>query len=102
MFLYFVFVVIVEAFMQIRLIKKHKDKTITHMVHKVLTWFGQPCPVMKKSKNIAKISIILNIRGGRNEIGHRLSIRGFSAKNRKYRQYITDILLKTQNFVEKS
>ena len=61
MFPYFVFVVIVEAFMQIRLIKKHKDKTITHMVHKVLTWFDKPCPMMKKSKNITKISIIFQI-----------------------------------------
>ncbi|KAJ9703208.1 hypothetical protein PVL29_004835 [Vitis rotundifolia] len=25
------------------LIQEHKDKTITHTVHEVLTWFGQPC-----------------------------------------------------------
>ena len=37
------FVVIAEAFMQTSLIQEHKDKTITHMVHEVLMWFGQPC-----------------------------------------------------------
>ena len=25
------------------LVQEHKDKTIIHMVHKVLTLFGQPC-----------------------------------------------------------
>ena len=32
-----IFVVTVEAFMQTRLIQEYKDKTITHIVHEVLT-----------------------------------------------------------------
>ena len=32
-----------KALMPTMLVQEHKDKTITHMVHEVLTWFGQPC-----------------------------------------------------------
>ena len=32
-----------KALMPTMLVQKHKDKTITHMVREVLTWFGQPC-----------------------------------------------------------
>ena len=34
-------VVPVEALMQTMLIQEQKDKTITHTVHEVLTWFNQ-------------------------------------------------------------
>ena len=36
-------VVLAKALMPTMLVQKHKDKTITHTVHEVLTWFGQPC-----------------------------------------------------------
>ena len=32
-----------EALMETMLVHENKDKTITHMVHKVLMWFDQPC-----------------------------------------------------------
>ena len=35
-------VVTVKALMLTMLVQEHKDKTITHTVHKVLTWFCQP------------------------------------------------------------
>ena len=33
----------VKALMPTMLVQEHKDKTITHTVHEVLMWFGQPC-----------------------------------------------------------
>ena len=32
-----------KALMPTMLVQEHKDKTITHTVHEVLAWFGQPC-----------------------------------------------------------
>ena len=32
-----------KALMSTMLVQEHKDKTITHTVYEVLTWFGQPC-----------------------------------------------------------
>ena len=32
-----------KALMPIMLVQEYKDKTIIHMVHEVLMWFGQPC-----------------------------------------------------------
>ena len=32
-----------KALMPTMLVQEHEDKTITHTVHEVLTWFGQPC-----------------------------------------------------------
>ena len=32
-----------KALMPTMLVQEHQDKTITHTVHEVLTWFGQPC-----------------------------------------------------------
>ena len=32
-----------KALMPTMLVQEHKDKTITHTVHEVLTWFDQPC-----------------------------------------------------------
>ena len=32
-----------KTLMPTMLVQEHKDKTITHMVHEVLTWFDQPC-----------------------------------------------------------
>ena len=32
-----------KALMPTILVQEHKDKTITHMVHEVLTWLGQSC-----------------------------------------------------------
>ena len=40
-----------KALMPIMLVQEHKDKTITHMVHEVLTWFGQPCLRPRKREN---------------------------------------------------
>ena len=44
-------VVPAKALMPTMLVQEHKDKTITHMVHEVLTWFGQPClrPQMREN-----------------------------------------------------
>ena len=36
-------VVPAKALMPTMLVQEHKDKTITHTVHEILTWFGQPC-----------------------------------------------------------
>ena len=36
-------VVPAKALMPTMLVQEHKDKTITHTVHEVLTWFNQPC-----------------------------------------------------------
>ena len=36
-------VVPAKALMPTMLVQEHRDKTITHTVHEVLTWFGQPC-----------------------------------------------------------
>ena len=33
----------VKALMPTMLVQEYKDKTITHTVHEVLKWFGQPC-----------------------------------------------------------
>ena len=32
-----------KALIPTMLVQEHQDKTITHTVHEVLTWFGQPC-----------------------------------------------------------
>ena len=47
------FVVPAEALMPTMLVQEHKDKTITHTVHEVLTWFGQPClrPRMRENNS---------------------------------------------------
>ena len=37
------FVVPTKALMPTMLVQEHKDKTISHTVHEVLTWFDQPC-----------------------------------------------------------
>ena len=41
----------VKALMSTILVQEYKDKTITHTVHEVLTWFGQPClrPQMREN-----------------------------------------------------
>ena len=46
-------VVPAKALMPTMLVQEHKDKTITHMVHEVLTWFGQPClrPRMRENNS---------------------------------------------------
>ena len=36
-------VVPAKALMPTMLVQEHKDKTITHTIHEVLTWFSQPC-----------------------------------------------------------
>ena len=33
------------------LVQEHKDKTITHMVYEVLTWFGQSCLRLRMKEN---------------------------------------------------
>ena len=40
-----------KALMPTILVQEYKDKTITHMVHGVLTWFDQPClrPQMREN-----------------------------------------------------
>ena len=45
-------VVPTKALMPTMLVQ-HKDKTITHTVHEVLTWFGQPClrPRMRENNS---------------------------------------------------
>ena len=40
--LYLGFVMPAKALMPTMLVQEHKDKTNTHTVHDVLTWFGQP------------------------------------------------------------
>ena len=40
-----------KALMPTMLVQKHKDKTITHMVHDVLMWFGQPCLCARMREN---------------------------------------------------
>ena len=42
------------------LVQEHKDKTTTHMVHKVLTWFGQPCvrPRMRDNDSTIQYKIL--------------------------------------------
>ena len=46
-------VVPAKALMPTMLVQEHKDKTITHTVHEVLTWFGQPClrPWMRENNS---------------------------------------------------
>ena len=46
-------VVPAEALMLTMLVQEHKDKTITHTVHEVLTWFDQPClrPRMRENNS---------------------------------------------------
>ena len=46
-------VVPAEALMPTMLVQEHKDKTITHTVHEVLAWFGQPClrPRMRENNS---------------------------------------------------
>ena len=48
-------VVPAKALMPTMLVKKHKDKTITHTVHEVLTWFGQPCLHLRMRENNSTI-----------------------------------------------
>ena len=45
-------VVPTKALMPTMLVQ-HKDKTITHTVYEVLTWFGQPClrPRMRENNS---------------------------------------------------
>ena len=40
--------------MSTMLVQEHKDKTIIHTVHEVLTWFDQPClrPQMRENDYI--------------------------------------------------
>ena len=42
-----------EALMPTMLVQEHKDKTITHTVHEILTWFDQPClrPRMRENNS---------------------------------------------------
>ena len=69
-FLTLSFFVIVEAFMQIKLIKKHKDKTITNGIR----GFNMVWPTIPSDEKIQKhrqnINDILDIEGGWNEIDH--------------------------------
>ena len=46
-------VVPAKALMPTMLVQEHKDKTITHTVHEVLTWFGQLClrPRMRENNS---------------------------------------------------
>ena len=46
-------VVPTKALMPTMLAQEHKDKTITHTLHEVLTWFGQPClrPRMRENNS---------------------------------------------------
>ena len=46
-------VVPAKALMPTMLVQEHKDKRITHTVHEVLTWFGQPClrPRMRENNS---------------------------------------------------
>ena len=64
MFSHFIFFVTVEAFMQIKLIKKHKDKTITNGTQ----GFNVVWPTIPSDEKIQKhrqnINDILDIEGG--------------------------------------
>ena len=46
-------VVPAKALMPTMLVQEHKDKTITHTIHEVLTWFDQPClrPRMRENNS---------------------------------------------------
>ena len=49
-----------KALIPTMLVQEHKDKTTTHMVHKVLTWFGQPCvrPRMRDNDSTIQYKIL--------------------------------------------
>ena len=51
---------LVEALMQTMLIQEQKDKTITHTIHEVLTWFSQQClcPQMKENHSTIQQRIL--------------------------------------------
>ena len=38
-----IFEVPTKALMSTMFVQEHKDKTITHTIHEVLTWFNQSC-----------------------------------------------------------
>ena len=44
-----------KALMLTMLVQEHKDKIITHIVHEVLTWFGQPCLRLRMRENDSTI-----------------------------------------------
>ena len=56
-------VVPAKALMPTMLVQEHKNKTITHTVHEILTWFGQPClcPRMRDNDSTIQWRILQRI-----------------------------------------